>query len=226
MRYLIFLLFCSCNFIPAIAPDDFVYHPPQPIQQDTCVTPVEFTEPKFVTGYFVYDEPLFTDRLFIVGDQEAWIYPDNVDDLQDTLLAMLQAWKPQFQYQVFVNPSDSRQITLIAKGTNDRYEFMPYIKIKFNGLTAGFGWHTQGFTFLKAVNAEQYGTLVSEFPSVDYFTFIGSDYDSTDYVSISYRILGDCKLGRHTADFRYMPYEMPDTLINLFIEAGWENVLQ
>jgi len=220
------LSFVGCNFIPALAPADFAYHPPQPVVVDTCTDWTEITEPKFVTAYFTYDDPPFTDKLVQVGPYEAWIYPDNADSIGVKIDSFLKAWKPQYTYHVFVNPSDNQQIAIICEGTNNEMEFRPYMRIKFNGLTSGFGWHRQGFTFIKAVSYEQYSEMADLYPSVDYFTFIGSNYDSLEYIDLSLKILGQCKTGRHTADFRYMPIVMPDSIITLFEDAGWENILQ
>ena len=219
----------SCNFTPAFAPDDFAWHPPKPVEivVDTpCTDWVEITEPKFVTGYFIYNDIAFTDGYLIVGNDSAWIDASNYVEFADILRGMLAAWKPQFSYKVYQQDSPFLNIAIVAEGTNNRAEFQQYVRLYFNNIHAGFGWHSQGFTFLRAVSAAEYLQLVEDYPSVDYFTFIQTNYDSLEYIELALKILGECKLGRNTADFRYMPITMPDTIITLFQDAGWENILQ
>lgn len=223
------LLFVSCE-LPILtsittpdAPD------PLPIEQDTCTEFVEITEPAFITAYQPYFDFPFEEGFLIVGDDSTWVDNATMYDLSHLLDSMLRAWKPQYDYIVFSNPDGNFLCSFVVIGTNNISEFRQYVRVRYPVTetvwgTAGFGWLKQAFAFANVATYEQYLLAAKTLPSVDYFTFIGTHYDSLQYVDLSYVILGECKAGRLRADFRYMDYEMPDTLINQFVERGWQDV--
>ncbi len=229
------LCLASCWLPPMLMPADI--DTPEPIDLDTvpvvdtlpiidtCVFPELVLEPAFVTGYMWITDDLQTDRQIIIGTHSAWIYSDNQDQIGHIIDSLLTLWKPQYEYTVYVNDDDSRKIAIIVDGTNDREQFYLGAQIRYNGYKQYFGWVTQGYVFAGALTLDEYAAVIDQYPSVDVFNYMGTDYDSTDYIKLSYQILGVCKHGRWYANFRLGPYEMIDTVVTQFDAVFWQTVL-
>lgn len=236
MKYLPILIFAfmvtyvACDLIPAIAPPDWP-EPPQdtitlPIDTlptDTCTDPQEIEQPAFVTAYMDITDILQTDRQIIIGNGSAWIYNDNIDHMGQIIDSLWEAYRPEYSYKTHVKPSDSRRLFTIIEGTNDREQFYLKAQIRFNGYKQYFGFGTQHFVFFDCLTAEQASEIIAMYPSVNYFNWYGTEFDSVTVDKLSRQILGYCKKGRWKADFRFSP--VSDTLVQDFINADWDNVL-
>lgn len=235
--YILLLALCmtSCWLPPMLMPADI--DTPVPIDQDTlpvvdtipivdtCINPVMITDPPFVTGYMEITDQVQTDVQLIVGTHSIWITGYTAIQIETTLDSMLELWKPQYEYTVYVNDQDTRLMAIIIDGTNDRVQFYLGAQLRYNGLKHYLGWNTQAFTFSGALTQDEYAAVVDKYPSVDIVNWRLTQYDSTFYISSAYKILGECKEGRWYANFSFNPYPILDTIPILFQAAGWESVL-
>lgn len=202
----------------------------EPIEQDTVCTPVLYTEPAFVAGCVYIDEPITTNVIIRVGSLIDSI--ENGDDMSSKLKTMLSTWHPEFQYQVYVADTDWRKVAFIAKGTNDHTLFNGKVFLRFNNMfsSRGFISARQAFIFNGALSFDEYQTALDSFPSYDIINWIGTNWDSTRYDN-SARKAVECQIGRYYANFRFnkdingVPIPIPQEIVDLYINAGWESVL-
>ncbi len=238
----------GCEFLtPYDAPDDWAYHPPAEeitdtipedtivvdtlptdtivVVSDTCDEFIEFTQPEFVSGFMIIDETVTTPVVIHVGQYTDTIQPG--EDMSDKLTNLLYLYDSNNSYQVWVSDNDWRRIAFIAKGTNDHEHFHGETYLRFNGYQTGWGFpcSIQAFDFQGSLNFDEYFDVIHEYPSVNRFNFIATNYDSIQYVKLSQEILKGCKAGRYKADFRFLPYPIADTIITLFEERNWDVIL-
>lgn len=212
---LIGLIYAGCELIPAVIPDDWAYNPPQPAEQDTtgndtCTTPVEYTLPAFITGScFV---PVPTNPVI-------WQYSNlSSNDLCSLLAAMGYNYPCQYY-------AGQKEFAVILKGTNATTPLSGKIYTRDkNGAKCLVTFSKQAFLFGQAADYQEYSDAIDSFPSVDWFNFRASNFDSLQVHTLSLKILGECKKGRNVADFRFSP--ISDSLANAFKIAGWKKVLQ
>ena len=214
------------------APDDWAYHEPEPIEIDTveidtvvvdtivvdtlptdtiipCTEPIEITQPEFVTLYLEFD--FLEDSILWQGGGTSSY------DLAEVVQAVTSL--------PFTIYSKNKSFVVIIDGTNNHQSFQTKIFSRSGGAKFYFGTARQGFEFLGALEFEEYKQVIEKYPSVYFFNFLGTNYDSLQYDELAYKILGTCKKGRWKADFRFNPFEAPDTIINQFEAAKWDIVL-
>ena len=210
---------------------------PQPIDQDTvpvvdtlpvidtCISLIEITDPPFVTGYMEITDVVQTDVQLIVGTHSVWITGYTALQIETTMDSLLELWKPQYTYHVYVNDQDTRLMAIIVDSTNNRQQFYLGAQLRYNGLKHYLGWNTQAFTFSGALTQDEYAAAIDKYPSMDIVNWRNTQYDSTFYISSAYKVLGVCKAGRWYANFSMNPYPIIDTIPVLFAASGWESVL-
>lgn len=235
-------LIASCELIPAIAPDDWAYHPPttptdttdtDTIPVDTitvpldtpCTNPVLITDPPFVQAYMDITDDVQTERTIIIGNYSYVVPEDDPTPLAVVIDSLWELYRPEYSYETIVSENDNRKIVTFIKGTNDRQQFYLKAQIRFNGYKQYFGFATQEIIYATPLTADQYAQKIEEYPSVARFGFYGTEYDSLQYIKLALQVLGECKQGRELADFRFNPYPMTDSIINAFEQAGWDQVL-
>lgn len=223
----------SCELIPAIAPDDWVYHPPKPdtvqadtipvdtipidtvdppdsITVDTCIDPIEIVDPAFVTLYVEFDI-LETDILWQGGQVES-------NNLADVIEAVTP--NPYTIYNI------GKSWAVIIDSTNDNQSLYLKVFAKSNGAKVYMGSIMQGFIFAGALTAPEYLAAAIKYQSVDRFNYRNCPYSEADLIAISEVILGWCKLGRTWSDFRWWNGgTVPDSIPLAFNDAGWNTVL-
>ena len=215
----------GCQYLTEqVAPIDWVYNPPVqvdtsvvdtiindtlPIVVDTPCVPELVTEPKFVTLYLEFDilEP---NILWQGGQVES-------NDLADVVAAVTSL--------PFTIYNEGKSWAVIIDGTNDNQSFYLKIFARSNGAKIYMGAIKQGFIFAGALTFDEFKEVAIKYQSVDRFNFRVTQYDSLQYIELANIILGDCKAGRTWADFRFNPFQMDTAIINKFIAADWDNVL-
>lgn len=210
----------SCELIPAAIPDDWPVS--EPIE-DTCINPVEITEPAFVTGVHTIGVPLQTDMQIIIGPNHVWIYPENQNQIAHLVDSLWELYRPEYDYHTIVRADDFRKMVTFIDGTSDGPQFYLKAQVRYNGVKSFWAFNSQAFQFLGTLTVEEYAEAVSKYPSVNNFSFRGCGFDTLDYVKLSLKILGECKEGRWFADFKKIP--IPDSIPPKFVAAGWERVL-
>lgn len=219
----------ACSLVPAIAPDDWAYHPVQPppaSPPDTCANYIPVLEPAFVSGYMYLEEPIFTDIRLIVGPHAVTIPEGQFETFGPILDSLLQLFHPEWSYDVAIKDgSDPRFTSFIVKGTNDIGAFNLAIQIRVNGYKAYFASEVQSFMFCGARTFEDCMSKAQSLPSMSRFNCINTAWDSLQYVDYALAILDSCKAGRDWADFRFNPYPMDSTILARFEDAGWDLVL-
>jgi hypothetical protein len=225
-------------------PADWHYDPPQPdsiviptdtIPTDTIPTdtivPVDTCEwevindPAFVTGYQQVPEQIFTDVDLFVGPYQV-VIPMGTD-MAPILDSLLKLYRPEYTYQVWTKDDDWKTIVFIAKGTNDQNKFHGKVYMHWNGLQSGggFGVIKQGFVFFGALTFEETMQVVYDLKSVQYVNARFTNWTYDQYLKYGFAIL-ECKDGGNIADFKGLPFTMPDTLKNAYYAHHWNQFLQ
>ena len=215
----------SCNLVPAIAPDDWVYHQPQ--ETTDTIIPLECTDslyvyPEFVSGWWYLPNYPITFVQVCAWPHCAFVpFNANVVNVLDSLL---NEYDPLYEYEVFSHFPET--FAFIAKGTNDKEHFHGEVWIRPGGFGSGWGFNcnTQAFYFFDALSHDQWMEKIDEYPSFDAFTFQYTNWDSLQYIKAFDKIL-ECRIGRRKADLRYLPFTFPDSVYQKFEAAGWETVL-
>lgn len=209
-------LMASCEIVPAIAPDDWAWHPPTPpdttdtdtivLPPDTCTELIEITEPAFVTLYLLVDNEQ-DSILWEGGNVQSY-------DLGDVASAITTL--PFEAYQT------NQAGTIVIHGTNNASQFSLKVFARADGAKWYFGYGSQAFIF-PALTASEYKGYSVSLPSVDQFTFWGNDYTEAEATPVKRNILGDCKLGRSYADLHFGP-PTPQGLIDSFDLFQWDRI--
>ena len=220
------LSFTSCYFDPIMTLEEWndIINPPEPIEVDTPCVPELFTDPAFVTGFMIIDEPVTTDVVIHVGQLTDTIQPG--EDMSSKLKNLLFAYNPNYTYQVYVSDTDWRRICFFAKGTNDHNLFHGKVYLRFNQYNTGWGFAMakQAFYFAGALNYDEYSTAIDSFPSYDRINWMMMDLDSTQYDNLA-RKAAKCKLGRYYANFRFNTEPLATDIPILYDSIGWDVVL-
>lgn len=206
-------------------PDILHPDPPPPPPQAICLEDTLYTEPPFVTLDLEITDASTGDRVFCAGNYCDTIHVGEFDTQDQIVDAVMEKFHPEFHYRVFVKEDDTRRMAIIVDGTNNQNLFKSRVRIKYNGLTHFLGWCIQGFIFSGALEYPEYEKMAVNYPSVALFNHRLTAYDSLDYIRLDSIILGHCKEGRDWADFRFTPFETPDSILQAYEDAGWNKVL-
>jgi len=219
----------SCNLIPAIAPEDWVYNPPAPVVVDTTDTdtiipvdtlpiivvdtpcvPVLVTEPKFVTLYIEFD--ILENIILWQGGQ-----------VESNNLAEVVAAVTSLPFTIY---NEGKSWVVIIEGTNDNQAFYLKIFARSNGAKIYMGSIMQGFIFAGALTFPEYHEAAIKYQSVDRFNYRNCPYTEEQLITLSYTIKHGCKIGRTWSDFRWWNGgTVPDSIPLAFIANGWNTVL-
>ena len=229
MKYLIALFalaFIGCELPTGFGPPaDWHYDPPNPVEEpidtipvdtiptDTiipCTELIEQTTPAFMTLYAIFDDPI-DSVLWRGGGIESY----NIGDVIEAITPL--------PYQVYKTPT---AWAVIIDGATNQNAWQLKVYTLSVGYKLYMGATDQGFIFGGALSADQYQTVAEQFPSVKYFNFLNTNYDSIQYATIATTILGECKKGRKWADFRFNAIPIDTSIVNDFIAAKWDTVLQ
>ena len=234
----------GCDLVPAIAPDDWVFNPPKQdpipidttatdtididtlvidtIEVDTPCTPIEYSQPQFVSGWWYIPD-------YSIDSVQVCAYPHCVTvafnaTVVNILDSLLNEYDPTNSYEVFADFPET--FCFIAKGTNDKEHFHGEVWLRPVGFHSGWGFqcNTQAFYFFDALSHDEWLTMIDSYPSFDAFTFQYTNWDSIQYIKAFDKIL-ECRIGRTKADLRYLPFTFPDSVYQKFITAGWDQVL-
>ena len=215
----------GCN-LPTVfdAPIDWAYHPPQPIEEpsDTICTPIEYTDPAFVQGWwYIPNYPIDSVQVCVYPHCVTVAFNPSVIVVLDSLLSEKY---PAYSYEVFTDFPET--FVFIAKGTNDKALFNGKVWIRPTQFASGWGFdcNPQSFFFFDALSPEQWLDKIDQYPSFDRFTLQYTHWDSLEYIKAFDKIL-ECRIGRKYADLRYLPFTFPDSVYDKFDVAGWEQVL-
>lgn len=214
--------YVACDLIPAIAPDDWPIIPQDttggivdtiptdtiiPIEVDTCEAYVEHTIPEFVTLYVKFDSP--QSNVIWEGGQV------QSSNLGDVLSVVAQ--------NSFIYGSDNTGAWAIINGTNNHAQYQLKVFTRIDNAKWYMGTAKQAI-IVPSANETRYKELINAYPSVNQFSFYGTNYDSLTYVDLCREVLKDCKAGRWYADLFFSPYEIPQTIIDSLDLAGWERI--
>lgn len=195
---------CDHPYLDYLFPD-----PPEPIEADTCTEYIEYTLPEFVGMYVKFDT-----------HQDSIVWEGGGISSYDLGEVVSHVTNLPYRY-------GSNQIGawVIIEGTNNHQQF----QLKIFTRTPGGKWYLgTGTQQLWATGAtiEDFKQNINDYPSVDMFTFYGSDWDSIGYVNICREILKDCKAGRKYADLHFIPFQLEQSLIDSFGVgyADWDRV--
>lgn len=199
----------ACNLVPAIAPIDWPTEP-EAVVEDTCTYYVEQTEPKFIEGYVLFDNP--QDSILWRGGLVSSY------DLGEVIAHLL----PGHPYMIRRTPT---AVVVWVMGTNDANFMQTKVWTRTDGAKWYMGWMKQAIMPYGTITADEHLDLIADLPSVDRFNFLHTNYDSLQYIAIADAILGDCYGGRAWADFRFNPFPITTEIIEAYQAAGWDNVL-
>jgi hypothetical protein len=203
---------------------------PQPIIDTTevdtiepCIPELHLT-PLFVTGFMEIHETVTTDI-------EVWVYPHHATattggQIPGILDSLLKVYDPTLLYLVYQSDTDWRRMAFIAEGTLDKEHFHGEVFLRFNGHNSGWGFGVtpQAFLFAGSLTFDEYMAAILVYPSVNYFNFRETHWTQDEYIKAALAI-NECKIGRYWADFRFNPIQIPDSIIVMYENAGWEKVL-
>lgn len=224
----IIMLTVGCNWLTeAVAPNDSpIYHtdtipdPPEEIVE-ACDTVIVF-QPHFITIYNEYFNGM-PDTLtwyFHVGPGLDLGYP--------TLIELLVAieFMGYIDYDSLEYYENGNSIAAILRGTNDKSGIETRIWTRDAiGQKAVFTVNVQSFLFGGALTFDEYISVAERYPSVNIFNFRNTNWTQDQYEEAAKIILGECKLGRERADFRFNALPISDQLYCEFIDRGWQFVL-
>lgn len=196
---------------------------------DTCTGYIEYTQPEFVGLYIKFDFPQ-DSILWEGGGISSYDLGEVVNHITDL---------------PFTYGSDSIGAWVDIVGTNNHQQFQLDIFTRtftepiYRGLDIP---DTETTCYSRIMNGKWYmgtgkqelwatGSTPSEFkqrvndkPSVDMFTFYGTNWDSIAYVQVCRQLLIDCKAGRRYADLFFIPFQLEQSLIDSFYLASWDRV--
>jgi len=214
MKYLLILtsFFCltSCYFDPIMTLEEWnaILNPPSdPIEVDTCTEYIEYTTPEFVGLYIKFDTP--QDSILWEG---GGISSYDLGEVVSHITTL-----------PFTFGSNQIGAWVVIEGTNDHKQYQLKIFTRTPGGKWYFGTGKQEL-WASGATIEDFKQSINNYPSVDMFTFYGSEWDSIGYVTICREILKDCKAGRRYADLHFIPFQLEQTLIDSFTLAGWDRV--
>lgn len=219
MKYILTLsLFAliGCNWLSFYdAPDDFVYHPPEPIEEpidtiippDTCAGLIEYTDPAFVTLYMKFDEPQ-NSVLWEGGGFQSYSLAEVVNHITG------------LPAKVDTAPIGGN---VILKGTNNHAQFQLKVFTRIDGGKWYMGTAKQGL-ILPGSNAAYFKENMHEYPSYNEFSFWGVDCTCEQGIELSREPLKDCHAGRWYADLFYLPCQPPQSTRDSLVLYGWDRV--
>ncbi len=210
---IILLYASSCNIIPDLTLLDWPIDESEividTIPEDTCTNPIEYTQPDFITGFIIFDDPQ-DSVLWKGGNVQSY-------DLEDVLASVF----PGMTYRIYRN---AIAWMVIVEGTSDHHAAQLSVQCRVNGAKWYMGWSDQSILPVGVVTADEFSELIDLYPSINRFNFMGTSYDSIQYIDLAWKMI-DCRLGRAWADFRHIPYDVPPEIIQAYEDAGWEKIL-
>ena len=231
MKYFIFFSIITLVVLIAckLVPTDYIISeldpppPPEPVESDTCITPIEYTSPAFVNGYMEITDVLQTDMTLIVGNQSVTVSQAEWPQVDSILKSMFETVYPQYSFHVYTADYDIRRMTVIVDSTNNRQQFYLKAQIQYNGVKHYWGWTTQTYFFFDALTFDEHVAVATAYKSVNKFSFIRTTMDSSQCDYVARRIRDVCKEGREWADFTHGgPWD--PALVQSFDSTGWEQV--
>jgi len=204
---------------PEIIPD------PLPAAPDTCQNYEVETEPPFIGGFIWADGAATTGPRIIV----VWALSDTLaagESVAESLKTLLQQRYPQYEHAVFVNSTDDRKVFFVTRGTDDENILRGKMYIRYNGARFQFDVETQMLQTIGACTCEELMGLIQDYGSLSIISWVNMDCDSIQYNDMALAVIeaDSCKAGKQWLDFRFNPYQMPDSIIQLAQDAGWNFV--
>ena len=123
----------------------------------------------------------------------------------------------------FIYGSNDTGAWAIINGTNNHSQYSLKVFTRIDNAKWYMGAAKQAI-IVPGASGSEYKQLLQDYPSVNQFSFYGTNYDSLTYVDLCREVLKDCKAGRWYADLFYSPFEIPQTIIDSLNMAGWERV--
>lgn len=216
MKHLIFLfLFASCtscDLIPAIAPDDFYYHPPapEPIIVDTCDEYITITQPPFVT---------LATNLDVAAFPVTFIHKNQPIDLA--------AFLATFGTDVHVYLS-GQNIAATVSGTNNHTVFNSsagrVFAIDGNGTKTAMVAYKQSLNFHGAVTPDQYYDELTAKPSARYIGSFNTAFSCEEWEQVIQFLADNCIDGTSKIfDARFIQCwpDIDPELKQYLVDADW-----
>ncbi len=175
---------------------------------DTCESYTEYTTPEFSTLYIKFDSP-----------QDSVLWQGGGISSYD--LGEVVQHITSLPFQFGTSPIGA---WVIIKGTNNHALFQ--LKV-FTRLNDGSKWYMgtgRQHIIMPGATSTEMIEMINLYPSFDFVSFYGTDYDSTTNAAVMHEILKDCHAGRWYADLFYIQNEIPFVTIDSFYQADWERV--
>lgn len=201
------VLFTSCLWPEVILPDP----PQEEIVVDTCEALIEYTLPAFITLYNEYFNGL--------PDSIVWNYDDEQYPTLKELL-LVKGYNTD-SIQIF---EEGASIAAVIRGTNDKTILKGHVWTRDAiGQKAFFTVNAQAFIFGGALTFEEYHQIAKDLKSVNVFNFRNCNWTQEQLETVATVILGECKQGRHDANFMFNVFPISDSLYCEFV-TKWEIV--